>query len=296
MPHTKDFSQGAAYVDGTMVPINEAKISLLDWGFLHSDATYDVVHVWGGKFFRLSEHLARFFSGMEKLHMNIPYNDKQIAAILGDCVRLTTLKNAYVEMICTRGLAAAGSRDPRDCSNQFFAFAVPFIWVVAPEKQGLHIRISTSQRISPQAVDPRIKNYHWLDMTAALFEAYNKGGETAVLVDNEGNLVEGPGFNIFVVKDGTITTPKHGILEGITRQTVIELAAQLGYPLLEKPLTAAYALAADEVFITSTAGGVMAITKINDTVLGNETAGRITQELRNAYWKLHDDPQYTTAV
>ena len=180
-----DFSEGAAYVDGQLVSIAEAKISLLDWGFLHSDATYDVAHVWKGKFFRLNDHIERFFSSMEKLHMSIPYTRDDLQAILVDCVRASGLRDAYVEMICTRGMPEPGSRDPRTCTNQFFAFAVPFIWIADPEKQkeGLDLVVSRRQRIPAASVDPTVKNYHWLDLVMGLFEAYERGGETAVVVD-----------------------------------------------------------------------------------------------------------------
>jgi len=98
-----DYTKGAAYIDGQLVPIAEAKISLLDWGFLHSDATYDVVHVWDGKFFRLNDHLQRFYSGMDKLRMSIPYSPEQVQEIISDCVKATGLRESYVEIITTRG-------------------------------------------------------------------------------------------------------------------------------------------------------------------------------------------------
>ena len=188
-----DFSNGAAYVDEQFVPIAEAKISILDWGFLHSDATYDVAHVWKGKFFRLDDHMDRFFSGIDKLHMSIPHNRDELRSILIDCVRASGLRDAYVEMICTRGIPKPGSRDPRECTNQFFAFAIPFVWIANPEKQkqGLHLIVSRLQRIPPESVDPTVKNYHWLDMVMGLFEAYDRGGETAVVVDAQGNLDRG---------------------------------------------------------------------------------------------------------
>ena len=218
---TSLYRQGSAYVDGQLVPISEAKISLLDWGFLHSDATYDVAHVWQGSFFRLNDHIHRFFTGMDKLQMSIPYSRNEIRDVLVDCVAATGLQNAYVEMICTRGQPEPGSRDPRSCRNQFFAFVIPFVWIFdsTSTSQGLHLIVSRQQRIPPTSIDPKIKNYHWLDMVSGLFEAYDRGGETAVLVDAEGNLVEGPGFNIFSVKDNCLVTPAKGALEGITRLT-----------------------------------------------------------------------------
>ncbi len=293
-----NFSNGAAYVDEQFVPIAEAKISILDWGFLHSDATYDVAHVWKGKFFRLDDHIDRFLSGIDKLHMSIRHKRGDLRSILIDCVKKSGLQDAYVEMICTRGMPKPGSRDPRECTNRFFAFAIPFVWIANPEKQkkGLHLIVSRLQRIPPESVDPAVKNYHWLDMVMGLFEAYDRGGETAVVVDVQGNLIEGPGFNIFAVKDRTITTPARGVLEGITRRTAIEIATDHGYEVIQHNLAADDARTADEVFATSTAGGIMPITKIDGRTISSGMPGSVTQELQERYWRLHEDPHYTFNV
>jgi branched-chain amino acid aminotransferase len=293
-----DYSLGSAYVDGKLLPVNEAKISILDWGLLHSDATYDVVHVWQGKFFRLEDHIDRFFAGMEKLRMTIPYNRDQLRSILIECVQASGLRDAYVEMICTRGVPQPGSRDLRTASNQFLAFAIPFVWIADPQKQreGLHLIISQQQRIPPESFDPRVKNYQWLDLVMGLFEAYERGGETAALVDAEGNLLEGPGFNIFAVKGQTISTPDRGVLEGISRRTVIELATKAGYEVKLQNISTDNALNADEVFCTSTAGGVMPVTRINDRVIGSGEPGAITQQLRQVYWALHENSEYSLEI
>jgi branched-chain amino acid aminotransferase len=293
-----DFSNGAAYVDEQFVPIAEAKISILDWGFLHSDATYDVAHVWKGRFFRLDDHIDRFLSGMDKLRMSIPHNRGELRGILIDCVKTSGLREAYVEMICTRGMPRSGSRDPRECTNQLFAFAIPFVWIVNLEKQkkGLHLIISRMQRIPSESVDPTVKNYHWLDMVMGLFEAYDRGGETAVVVDARGNLVEGPGFNVFAVNGRTITTPARGVLEGITRRTVIELATEYGYDVMQHTLSAEKARTADEMFVTSTAGGVIPITKIDGHKISSGTPGPVTQKLQEGYWVVHQDPRYTLKI
>ena len=293
-----NYSEGAAYVDGAIVPMNEAKISLLDWGFLHSDATYDVVHVWAGRFFRLEDHLNRFYEGMKKLHLTIPYSSKELTSILVECVKVSAIRNAYVEMICTRGRPKPGSRDPRECTNQFYAFAIPFVWIADLEKQnkGLHIVISSTRRIPPESLDPTVKNYHWLDFVAGLFDAYDKGGETAILVDEEGKLLEGPGFNIFAIRGNKIITPGKGVLSGITRKTVIELAPTCSLEVIMGDLSAKEALSADEVFITSTAGGIMPVTRINGGNIGSGAPGEKTLRLKEAYWNLHTDPKFSLAV
>ena len=290
-----DFTKGCAYVDAEIVPISEAKISLLDWGFLHSDATYDVVHVWDGRFFRLNDHLERFFSGMEKLRMSIPYTREEVQLVLSNCVKASGLREAYVEMITTRGLPKPGSRDPRTCTNQFFAFVIPFVWITKSQN-GLHLVVSNKQRIPVESVDPVVKNYHWLDFVMGLFEAYDRGGETAAVVDSQGNIAEGPGFNIFAVKDSVITTPASGVLEGITRKTAIELAIEYGYKVIQGNLAPEYVRSADEVFATSTAGGIMPITKIDDKIISQGTMGPITQKLQDAYWSLHSNPQYSLEI
>ncbi len=289
---------GSAHVNGQLVPISEAKISLLDWGFLHSDATYDVAHVWQGSFFRLDDHIERFHAGMEKLHLSIPYNRNQLRKILSDCVALTGLQNAYVEMICTRGIPEPGSRDPRSCSNQFFAFAIPFVWIADLHNgnPGIHLIVSQQQRIPAASIDPTIKNYHWLDMVSGLFEAYARGGEAAILVDADGNLVEGPGFNIFTIKNKCLVTPSSGVLEGITRRTVIELAEEHGFTVRCGELSLDEAYEADEIFITSTAGGVMPVYKLDECLIAKGQPGAITSKLQKEYWALHDLPIYSYDV
>jgi branched-chain amino acid aminotransferase len=292
------FTDGAAFVDGRFVPVAEARVPILDWGFLRSDATYDVTHVWRGSFFRLEDHLDRFEKGMKRLRMRLPYERAEVREVLIECVRLSGLRDAYAEVICTRGVPPRGSRDPRDCANTFFAFVVPFVWIADPEKQqqGLHAVISYVQRIQPGAVDPAVKNYHWLDLEVGLYDAYERGGETVILVDGKENVVEGPGFNVFTVKSASMATPERGVLEGITRKTVIELATELAIPLEAREVPADEVRTADEVFITSTAGGVIPVTTVDGSPIGAGAPGPVTLRLREAYWKLHQDPRFTLPV
>jgi branched-chain amino acid aminotransferase len=292
------YPDGAAFVEGRFVPVAEARVPILDWGFLRSDATYDVAHVWRGGFFRLEDHLDRFERGMERLRMRVPYGRAEIREILVECVRLSGLRDAYVEVVCTRGVPPPGSRDPRECQNSLFAFAVPFVWIADPEKQerGLDAVIGRVQRIQPEAVDPTVKNYHWLDLVAGLYEAYDRGGETVILTDSVDNVVEGPGFNVFAVKKGKISTPSRGVLEGITRRTVVELASGHGIPLEARDVPAGEVREADEVFVTSTAGGIMPVTKVDGEPVGDGAPGPVTLRLRDAYWELHRDPRFVTPV
>ncbi|MCK1293187.1 aminotransferase class IV [Bradyrhizobium sp. 30] len=292
------YPHGIAFMDGQYLAMSEAKISVLDWGFLHSDATYDTVHVWNGRFFRLDLHLDRFWGGMKRLRMKQPYDREQVASILNNCVALSGHKAAYVEMICTRGSSPTFSRDPRQAENRFIAFAVPFGSVANEEQleKGLRVAISETVRIPPKSVDPAIKNYHWLDLVKGLFDAYDRGAETALILDTNGHVAEGPGFNVFLVRDGALRTPAFGVLPGITRRTVFDLCAEIGLSATATDISRAEIKDADEVFITSTAGGIMPVTHIDDVAIAKGQVGPITRRLMDLYWQKHDDPVWSTAV
>lgn len=292
------FPPGIAYIDGEYRAMEDAKISILDWGFLRSDATYDVVHVWQRRFFRLDKHLARFFNSVDRLHMSLPFGRDVLTEILQECVRRSGLDDAYVEMICTRGVSPTFSRDPRDAVNRFIAFAIPFGWVATePQRErGLNIAISDIPRIPPQSVDPTVKNYHWLDFVAGLYGAYEKRAENVVLVDIDGNISEGPGFNIFAVKDGLAVTPSTGVLEGITRGTALELCEALNIDAALGIVSPDALRRADEVFITSTAGGIMPVTQIDGQAVGDGLPGPATRRLTTLYWEKHSDPAWSTPI
>jgi branched-subunit amino acid aminotransferase/4-amino-4-deoxychorismate lyase len=281
---------GAAFIDGDYVPIAEAKIPILDWGFLRSDCTYDVVHVWAGRFFRLDHHLDRFTKNVEALRLRLPLGRDEITAVLMRLMRLTGLRDAYVELICTRGVPPKGSRDPRRCQNQFYAFVIPFLWIATEEQRarGLHVHVSAIPRIPPQSINPRIKNFHWGDMNRALFEAFEAGCELPVLVDYDGNVSEGPGFNLFMVRDGLVTTPEGTCLDGITRQTALDLLAEQNVKLVIGAFSPDQLRAADEAFITSTAGGIVPVTRIDHRPVGDGEPGPVTTRLKNLYWQRHD--------
>ena len=295
---TGEFEGGSAFVEGDWVPLSEAKISLFDWGFTRSDATYDVASVWKGAFFRLDDHVDRFFSSLEKLRMKIPYDRAALKRVLHGCVRAGGLQDAYVAMVCTRGVPPPGSRDPRMAVNRFYAYALPFVWIAPPEKQreGIDLFISRRQRIAPDSVDPTVKNYHWLDLVQSMFDAYDHGSDTSCVLDAAGNITEGPGFNVFVVKDGIVRTADRGVLEGISRRTVIELCGRLDIPIRQQAIPAGDLAVADEVFLSSTGGGVLPIARVNGKPVAAAFPGPLTRRLHDAYWALHDDPVYREVV
>ncbi|WGI20335.1 aminotransferase class IV [Amylibacter sp. IMCC11727] len=286
-----DYTSGAAWMNAKVIPISDAKISVFDWGLTRSDITYDVVHVWDGAFFRLDDYLDRFMASMGKLRMDVGMERAEIRAALIDMVATSGLTSAYVSMVASRGTPiVAGTRDPRACNNHFYAWAVPFVWVIPQDvaKRGAHISLAEdARRIPINSVDPTVKNYHWGDMTAALFQALDAGYDTTVLLDHDGCVTEGPGFNIFAVVDGTVVTPKSGMLEGITRKTVMEICAELGIPCEARDIPKDVFLSADEVFTATTAGGPVAVTRVNERILGNDATGAITERIIKTYWDWH---------
>ena len=293
-----DPRNGIAFADGKYMPVAEATVPILDRGFVRSDATYDVAHVWKGQFFRLDDHIERFFASMRGLRMTLPYSHQEVADILIECVRRSGLRDSYVQMTCTRGLPPVGSRDPRLCTQRFYAFATPFVWIANDEQRehGMQMITSSVQRIPPAAVDPRIKNFHWLDLTMGIFEAYDRDAIVAVLHDGQGNITEGAGFNVFTVKNGVLATPDSGVFEGMTRRTVIELCEQLQLRCDIRPVTSNEIHEADEIFLTSTAGGIMPITTLDGSPVADGKRGPITKRINDLYWQRQEDGWLGTPV
>lgn len=289
---------GVAWIDGSYVPLDEARIPILDRGFVRSDATYDVAHVWRGSFFRLDDHIDRFFSSMAALRFDLKMTKQEIGDILIGCVAHSGLRDAYVQMTCTRGVPPRGTRDPSLCRNRFYAFAQPFVWIANDDqrRRGLRMAVSAIERIPPESLDPRVKNFHWLDLTQGIFEALDRGAEVPVLVDRAGNVTEGPGFNVFVVEAGRLATPQAGVFEGMTRRTVLELCADLQLACVEQDVGTDTLRGADEVFATSTAGGIMPVTQIDGIPVGDGRPGPITRRLEETYWERQGAGWKTTPV
>jgi branched-chain amino acid aminotransferase len=289
---------GAAWIGGQFCPIEDAKISVLDLGVTRSDATYDVVHVWRRRFYRLDDHLDRFTASMARLRLDPGCDRAEIEAALHGCVRLAGLREAYVSMTCTRGRVTAGSRDLRTARATFYCYAVPFVWICTPQQQaeGVSMRISDMTRIPPQSVDPAVKNYHWLDMDVAQLEAYDHDAQLVVLRDGSGAITEGPGYNVFAHTGGRWLTPGSGTLQGITRRSVIEIADEAGEPVEQGQLTADDLRRATEVLVTSTAGGIMPVTKVDGKPVGDGVPGPLTAKLQDQYWRRHEDPRFSTPV
>ncbi|HUF87759.1 MAG TPA: aminotransferase class IV [Thermohalobaculum sp.] len=292
-----DWSEGAAWIGGRVVPIAEASIGVTDWGLVHCDITYDVAPVWDGGFFRLSDYLDRLQASMAALRLDIGMTRGAIREALHAIVARSGLRAAYVAMVASRGVPLVpGTRDPRRCANHFYAWCVPYIRVIGSEAEASAWIAREVRRIPADSIDPRVKNYHWGDFTRGLMEAKDRGYETVILTDHAGNIAEGPGFNVFSVREGRVVTPASGCLEGVTRRTVLEICAEQGIATEVRTLPVAELMAADEVFISSTAGGPVALTRVDERVFANGAPGPVTSLLRDRYLAWLRRPELRDAV
>lgn len=291
-PSEPEYAFGAAFIADHFCPLLSAAIPIFDAGLFHADAVYDVVSVSGGAFFRLDDHQARFARACEAIKVRNPFDREREAAILHELVARAGLRDAYVWWTVTRGIPPMGRNemvDPSKFDNRFYAMAVNFVFMFDDDQRARGVDLIVSRehiRIPPRAVDPTAKNFHWLDMQMALFEAGERGAEWAVLTDEDGYLTEATGANIFAIIDGTVVTPDSGCLEGITRRSVIELCEELGIPSARRRVHADELGAAQEVFMTTTAGSIMPVRSVDGQPVSEDGgAGEISIRLHNLYWE-----------
>jgi branched-subunit amino acid aminotransferase/4-amino-4-deoxychorismate lyase len=283
-------AKGVAWIEGELVPINEARIPLLDQGFLHSDLTYDVPSVWDGRFFRLDDHIERLEASCEKLRLKLPLPREQMKQTLIEMVAKSGIRDAYVEMIVTRGLKFVRGHKPEDIINKLYMLVMPYVWVMPPDMQragGNAIITRTVRRVPPGAIDPTVKNLQWGDFVRGLFEAQDRGAAYPILTDGDGNITEGSGFNVVLIKDGTLYTPDRGVLEGVTRKSVFDIARTRGIPLRLEHVPVELAYQADEIFFCTTAGGIMPVTILDGKQVGGGQVGPVTRAIWEDYWDMH---------
>ncbi|MDP6391040.1 MAG: aminotransferase class IV [Alphaproteobacteria bacterium] len=292
-------NEGCGYIDGEYVAMSDLRLPVTDLGFQLADMCYDALHVWDGRFFRMDDHLDRWERAVAARRYDTLGHDREdFAEVLHGCVARAGLQKSMVTIVATRGTPDSGHKDLRSCRNRLMAWALPYYSAVSDEEteHGCDIVVAETVRIPPDAVDPTIKNYGRLDFVRAMFEAYDREAHYAVLLDQEGNITEGRGWNIFALTGGRLVSPDRGVLEGITRMTVKGLAERLNIDARFDALKVDALRAADEVFLTSTAGGIIPVNQIDDAPVGDGQPGPVTQRLTRMYWDLHDDPAYTTPV
>ncbi len=273
------------YINGEFVPENEAKISVFDHGFLYGDGVFEGIRAYDGKVFKLYEHLDRLYDCAKVIDLEIPITKEEFAEAILETLRRNGLRDAYIRPIVTRGIGDLGL-DPRKCSN-------PSIIIISKPwgklygdlyERGLKAVTVTIRRNAIDALPPNIKSLNYLNNILAKIEANAKGGDEAIFLDNSGYISEGSGDNVFVVKNGEITTPPTiNNLRGITRSVVIEIIKNLKIPFKEANLGLYDLYSADEVFVTGTAAEIAPVTVIDGRKIGDGKPGEITRRLMDAF-------------
>lgn len=294
------FAKGIAWVKGELVPLSQAQIPLTDQGFLHSDLTYDVPSIWDGRFFRLDDHLSRLEDSCHKLRMRLPLPREEIKHALEEMTRKSGIKDAFVELIVTRGMVGVrGNKVENILNNNLYMFIEPYVWVMEPEVQrsgGSAIVARTVRRTPVGSMDPTVKNLQWGDLTRGLLEAEDRGAMYPFLTDGDGNLTEGSGFNIVLVNNGVLYTPERGVLEGITRKSVLDVARANGVEARVEFVPVDMLYHCDELFMCTTAGGIMPITSLDGKPVNGGQIGPITKRIWDDYWAMHYDSRYSYAI
>lgn len=281
------------YIDGQLVPKSQAKISVFDHGFLYGDGVFESIMVFNGVAFKLKEHIDRLYDSAKAICLEIPMSKEEMIKTIVETVRANGFKDAYIRVLVTRGVGDLGL-DPRKCRKPSVIIIVDRIKLFRDEawSQGVTAIISSVRRDRVDATTHEIKSMNYLNSILAKLEANAVGADEAIMLDERGFVSEGATDNIFIVKKGIIYTPSRasGILPGITRDRVMKLAEELGYKVVEKDITPAELLTADEVFLTGTAAGIVPVVKIAGRVIGDGKPGPITKRLMEKFKEIREDP------
>jgi branched-chain amino acid aminotransferase len=292
----KPVAEPIIYIDGNFEPLSVARISPLDQGFLLGDGIFDVVSAWDSKIFMLDAHLDRFFDSMRAARLETRLSREQWVDAIVETTRRNKLSDASIRFILTRGVPDGVVADPRHIQPTEMIWAAPYVFLADEEKRstGIRIMISSMRGFAPDTLDPRFKCLDRLNSQLIRLEALEAGYDDAVWLDGHGYVAEAAASNIFVVKNDEIFTPQTGILRGITRATVLELAERGGIPHRESQLTAFDLYSADEVFTCSTAGGPLPVREVSGRAI--EATGPITARISELYWQMRAEGEHSTPI
>ena len=277
------------HINGKLYDKEDAKISVFDHGLLYGDGVFEGIRSYGGKAFRLAEHLDRLWNSAKAIWLQMPISKQQMGKAIQDTLAENGLRDGYVRVVVTRGCGTLGL-DPDKCSDPQVIIIADRIELYPSElyEKGLEIITVSTLRNHPAALNPRVKSLNYLNNILAKIEGLQAGCIEALMLNHKGEVAECTGDNIFLVRDGQIRTPPNeaGILEGITRQTVIGLIRQKGIDVREVPLTKHDVYIADECFLTGTAAEVVPVVTVDSRTIGDGTPGKITRDLIERFHKL----------
>jgi branched-chain amino acid aminotransferase len=277
------------WLDGKWHDRATATVSVYDHGLLYGDGVFEGIRVYGGRIFKLAEHLDRLYDSAKAIWLTIPMPKDEMAAITEEAVRRSGIAEAYIRHVITRGVGDLGL-DPRKCPTPSIIIIVDTIRLFPEEVYETGLRVVTAGTPIPhrEALSPRVKSLNYLAHILAKIEGIHSGADEVLMLDSEGHVAEGSGQNLFVVKHGAIRTPAPyaGILKGVTRDTVIELARAAGYDMQETMLNRYDVYTADEAFFTGTASELIAIRQVDGRIIGEGKSGPVTRDLRSRFQAL----------
>lgn len=274
------------YVNGELVPLKEAKISVFDRGFQYGDGVFEGLRCYDGRIFKLEEHVLRLFDSARAVHIKMPLSHAEMKEAIKDTIRTNGFKNAHIKPIVTRGYGWRLGLDPKNTTAPNIVIIVrPIAESMYGEAgSGLRLAVVSVRKISAACIDPRIKSLNYLVNILARAEAQASGADEAIMLDIQGYISEGSADNIFLVRRRALWTPPvQSALEGITRQTVIELGKEVSIPTYETLLTLYDIYTADEVFVTGSGAGIVPVTEVDKKPVGGGKPGQITQRLIELY-------------
>lgn len=277
------------YLDGDFLPRERAVVSVFDHGLLYGDGVFEGIRAYHGRVFKLGEHLDRLYDSARTIAMEIPLTKDEMQEVVLETLRRNDLRDAYIRLVVTRGVGDLGL-DPKKCPKPF-VFCITASIVLYPDElyqNGLSVITVSTRRNIPDACVPRVKSLNYLNNIYAKIEANLAGAPEAIMLNKEGYVAEATGDNIFLVKKGVLITPPAyvGLLEGVTRNAVLDLAREKGIPAEEKVFTLYDVYTADEVFLTGTAAEIIPTVRVDGRPIADGKPGPMTRELIAAFREL----------
>ena len=277
------------YINGTFFDKENARVSVFDHGLLYGDGVFEGLRSYGGKIFRLQEHLERLWESAEAIYLKIPMTLEAMAAAVNESLQANEIEDGYVRLVVTRGVGTLGL-DPDQTSDPQVIIIADRVALYPDEfyTDGLKIVTVSTVRNHPAALSPGIKSLNYLNNILAKMEGKQAGCIEALMLNHKGEVAECTGDNIFLVRQGELFTPPReaGILDGITRQAVCELASKSGIPVHQIPLTCDDVFAADECFLTGTAAEVIPVIEVDSRPIGDGKPGPVTRDLIERFYAL----------
>jgi len=273
-------------INGKLYEKEDARISVYDHGLLYGDGVFEGARVYGGKIFHCAEHVDRLFDSARAIALEMPVNREELTHAMYDTLEANGLRDGYLRVLVTRGVGTLGL-DPYKCAEPQVIIIADSITLYPEEfyKTGLTVVSVPTMRNMANAVSPRIKSMNYLNNILAKIEALQAGAQEAVMLNAQGMVAECAGDNIFIVKNGRLTTPPvhAGILAGITRNVVLGLAVSAGIETAEEDVSRFDLYVADECFLTGTAAEIIPVVKVDGRIIGDGKPGRVTLRLTDMF-------------